>query len=244
MDLLFFFLFRSNQGNEILTELKALVRQKILHAATCVENGRIYNLQSDIENTVEMVIQLSQFANVENTLNLLEDAFPYVNQIINSVDDDIGVHACPELEDQAQGRPTYRIPCETLEFFVENGFKVEEIARLIGTSKRTVERRLREYGLGIRQSYSQMTDQELEDEVKNIVMDFPHVGYRTVSAFLRGIGHRVQEKRIRCAMRNTDSCGVLFRRLILSASRVQRRSYSVPAPQALWHIDGNHKLIR
>ena len=70
------------------------MRQKILHAATCVENGRIYNLQSDIENTVEMVIQLSQFADVENTLDLLEDAFPYLNQIINSVDDDkVSMHA-------------------------------------------------------------------------------------------------------------------------------------------------------
>jgi hypothetical protein len=25
---------------------------------------------------------------------------------------------------------------------------------------------------------------------------------------------------------------------------VNRRRYQVPAPLALWHIDGNHKLIR
>lgn len=148
------------------------------------------------------------------------------------------------MEHQTRGRPVFKIPFETIEFFVENGFKVAEIARLIGVSKRTAERRLKDYDLGIRQSYSPLTDHELEDEVKKIINDFPHVGYRTMSGLLQVKGHRVQEKRIRHAMQNADSCGVLFRRLFLSASRVQRRTYSVKAPQALWHIDGNHKLIR
>lgn len=33
-----------------------------------------------------------------------------------------------------------------------------------------------------------------------------------------------------------------MRRLRLHVLR--RRQYSVPGPNALWHIDGNHKLIR
>ena len=69
---------------------------------------------------------------------------------------------------------------------------------MIGISKRTVERRLSEYDLGIRQSYSLMTDQELEDEVKKKINDFPLVGYRTVSVFLHSKGHRVQEKKSTC----------------------------------------------
>ena len=28
------------------------------------------------------------------------------------------------------------------------------------------------------------------------------------------------------------------------ADCIQRRRYHVPGPQSLWHIDGNHKLIR
>ena len=28
------------------------------------------------------------------------------------------------------------------------------------------------------------------------------------------------------------------------ASPITRRVYSVPHPNALWHLDGNHKLIR
>lgn len=30
----------------------------------------------------------------------------------------------------------------------------------------------------------------------------------------------------------------------LGINIIQRRVYSVPAPMALWHIDGNRKLIR
>ncbi|KAJ8381337.1 hypothetical protein SKAU_G00021150 [Synaphobranchus kaupii] len=43
-------------------------------------------------------------------------------------------------------------------------------------------------------------------------------------------------------MRAVDPIGTLFRGLELNV--VHRRTYSVPAPLALWHIDGNHKLIR
>lgn len=240
--MLWVFFFRHE--NDLITEMKALVRQKIMYLANCIENGRFHNLIGSIDDTIEMVNQLSEITDAECTLNLLEDAFPYLNEIINVGDYDAATQVRPELEHQTRGRPFFKIPFETLEFFVENGFKVAEIGRLIGVSKRTVERRLKDYDLGIRQSYSPLTDHELEDEVKKIINDFPHVGYRTMSGLLQVKGHRVQEKRIQHAMRNADSCGVLFRRLFLTASRVQRRTYSVKAPQALWHIDGNHKLIR
>lgn len=55
--------------------------------------------------------------------------------------------------------------------------------------------------------------------------------------FLHIIGQRVQE-----SMGRVDSQGVLLRTLQLNPRR--RRRYSVPAPNSLWHIDGNHKLIR
>ncbi|MEQ2186507.1 hypothetical protein GOODEAATRI_029239 [Goodea atripinnis] len=43
-------------------------------------------------------------------------------------------------------------------------------------------------------------------------------------------------------MRRLDPRGVLMRTLQLNPRR--RRRYSVPEPNSLWHIDGNHKLIR
>ena len=46
--------------------------------------------------------------------------------------------------------------------------------------------------------------------------------------------------RVREAMLVTDPNGTIVR----FADLVHRRRYHVPCPQALWHIDGNHKLIR
>ena len=47
--------------------------------------------------------------------------------------------------------------------------------------------------------------------------------------------HRVRE-----AQAHIDPEGSFIRRLRF----LNRRRYSVPGPQWLWHIDGNHKLIR
>lgn len=44
------------------------------------------------------------------------------------------------------------------------------------------------------------------------------------------------------SMRRVNPEGVMMRRLSIQTAR--RRQYSVPAPNHLWHIDGNHKLIR
>ena len=53
---------------------------------------------------------------------------------------------------------------------------------------------------------------------------------------------KVQQVRIGESMRRVDPEGVLLRALTIDT--VNRRKYQVYAPLALWHIDGNHKLIR
>lgn len=43
-------------------------------------------------------------------------------------------------------------------------------------------------------------------------------------------------------MRRVNPEGVLLRALTINT--ITRRKYRVYAPLALWHVDGNHKLIR
>lgn len=50
----------------------------------------------------------------------------------------------------------------------------------------------------------------------------------------------VQQRRVRDTLRRTDPEGVLMRQRL----GIRRRQYNVAAPLELWHIDGNHKLIR
>ena len=57
---------------------------------------------------------------------------------------------------------------------------------------------------------------------------------------LLSMGYRVQQCRIRDSQRRTCPEGTMMRRLTC----LQRRQYKVAAPRSLYHLDGNHKLIR
>lgn len=71
---------------------------------------------------------------------------------------------------------------------------------------------------------------------------FPNCGYRKMRGFLRARGLHIQWSRIQDSMRRVCPEGILMRALQLTA--VERRIYNVRSPLSLWHIDGNHKLIR
>ena len=63
-----------------------------------------------------------------------------------------------------------------------------------------------------------------------------------MTGLLLRCGLRVQQARIRESMSRVDPEGVLLRALELNV--IRRRSYQVQGPLSLWHINGDHKLIR
>ena len=52
-----------------------------------------------------------------------------------------------------QGRPKFSIPKEQLQFLIEQRFNIPTIANMLCVSRRTVERRLQEFGLSCREAY-------------------------------------------------------------------------------------------
>ncbi len=116
------------------------------------------------------------------------------------------------------------------------------MAELLGVSVSTVTRRLRNYGLSVRQMYSDITDTQLNELVSTINHQFPNAGYRIASSLLQGMGHRVPERRVRESMRLVDPISVAYRHS--RRGTVDRRRYNVPYPNAMWHVDGNMSLIR
>lgn len=84
-----FWVFFFRYENDLIIEMKVLVRQKIMYFVNCVENGRFYNLIGSIDDIIEMVVQLLEVIDVECILNLLEDVFLYLNEIINLGDYDV-----------------------------------------------------------------------------------------------------------------------------------------------------------
>ncbi len=137
------------------------------------------------------------------------------------------------------GRPFLDIQESQLRFFVENNFKVSDMSLLVGCSKRTIEQRLYAHGLS-RHNYTVISDDVLDSVVGDLCSSFPRSGANMTVARLRVQGINVQREKVRQSMRRVDPDGIEARmRTVL-----RRRKYNVCCPNALWHIDGYHKLIR
>ena len=141
-----------------------------------------------------------------------------------------------------RGRPKFYIPREQLEYFIKYGFKATDISKMLCVCDKTVYRRLEEYGISMRMNYTQITEPELDDVIRNILQEFPNSGYKSLRGHLLARGLKVQERRLREAMRRTDPEGIIVRALQLRVTH--GRVYNVKQPLSLWHMDGNHKLIR
>ena len=132
------------------------------------------------------------------------------------------------------GRPKLAIHREQLEYFLSVGFNKTQISRMLGVCARTITRRMNQYNLeGIQ--FSVLTDQELDRIVTEVHRQFPQSGYRQILAMLKCLRSSLRDSLRRC-----DPLGSSLRWF----ATIKRRSYNVTSPLALWHLDGNHKLIR
>ena len=136
------------------------------------------------------------------------------------------------------GRPRYVIEEEQIRFLRELHFPWKKIADLLGVSESTLRRRRMMYGMTGDEdlSWTKISDTDLEKTVQ----ETPNIGQARLLGALRSRGLNIQRWRVRNCLRTLDPVGTALR----WRSAIYRRKYSVPTPNALWHIDSNHKLIR
>lgn len=79
---------------------------------------------------------------------------------------------------------------EQLMFLLENHFRVADIARIFGVSTRTIHRRMVNYGLSVRQTYSNITDEQLGRVIYDFPLHCPNAGVWTVTGHLNSRGIR------------------------------------------------------
>ena len=80
----------------------------------------------------------------------------------------------------------------------------------------------------------------MKEVVNQIRQVTPNIGQRRLQGALRARRFKMQQSRVRQCLREEDPLGTALR----WNEAIYRRKYSVPARNLLWHIDGNHKLIR
>ncbi|XP_049333345.1 uncharacterized protein LOC111188803 [Astyanax mexicanus] len=139
------------------------------------------------------------------------------------------------------GRSVCQITQQQLQMLLSFNFSGKQIANILGVSRSTVKRRLRQYNLSFRGRYTTLSDEALDSSVLEIVSANDEIGPEAVRAQLAGEGILVQRLRVRKSVIRTNPEGAALRTM---SHRLHRRTYKVAGPNSLWHVDGNHKLIR
>ncbi|XP_035661675.1 uncharacterized protein LOC118405929 [Branchiostoma floridae] len=143
------------------------------------------------------------------------------------------------LEHSSMGRPRKHITEEQVSYLRELGFTWLKIAELLGVSFSTLKRRQREFDLGGK-NYTEITNEELDMAVIGLKRLLPNHGENYLWGTLKSQGIYVSRQRLRDSIHRVDPINTALRWFLTTS----RRTYHVPCPNALWHIDSHMKLIR
>ena len=149
------------------------------------------------------------------------------------------VYRCPVQPERSVGRPRFDIKKKQLQFLRSKHFTWVSISKLLHISPRTLRRRKNELGMED-ETFTNIPDDQLGEVMQEVRRSTPNIGQSRMIGALRSRGLRVQRWRVRNMLRQIDPVGTALR----WNPTIYRRKYYVPHPNALWHIDGNHKLIR
>ncbi len=202
-------------------------------------------LEGNIQIIMAISLILRRFVNgfpiqilVESLLLSLRERLQYLwEKIVRYREPVTNQHSVPDREQSTGGRRRYIVPLERIEVLRSTGMSWTAIANCLGISTKTLQRRREEYVMC--DTYSEISSEELETNVRDILRLTPFSGESYVRGALRGRGINVQRWRVRNAIRNIDPINRAIRRRYT----IQRRLYNVKKPNHLWHVDSNHKLI-
>lgn len=109
---------------------------------------------------------------------------------------------------------------------------------MLGVSRQTLYRRLDEFDIPSC-DFSSISSNDLDRTVSEIKESFPNDGEVMLQGHMLRLGIKVSRSDLRDSIHRVDHENTVARR----SNVITRRIYSVSHPNAVWHIDGNHKLI-
>ena len=175
---------------------------------------------------------------IVNLLSLLREKLQVLRSQI-SISTDQTTRRCriPPQSASSGGRRRYIITADQIEVLRSTSMNWTAIATCLGVSPKTLYRRRMEYG--IIDTYSDITERELELNIRDVLRLTPFSGETYVRGALLARGIHIQRWKVREALETIDPVNRAIRRRYA----IQRRLYNVRKPNHLWHIDSNHKLI-
>jgi hypothetical protein len=138
-----------------------------------------------------------------------------------------------------RGRPRKIVSRSLLQEAFKSGrnISISRVATSLGLHRHSVRHYMKLYSI-IKKPFSNISDQLLDILIKCFKDSHPNTGIRYIRGFLLQKGIRVQRFRITAALSRVDNVA----RVILRNKTIKRREYKSARPNALWHMDGHHKL--
>ena len=113
------------------------------------------------------------------------------------------------------------------------------ISELLNVSRSTLYRRLKDADIPSN-DYSEISSTELDDTIKMVKQSFPNDGEVMMKSHLLRMGVKVPRKDMRDSIHRIDHENTIDRQ----SKVIKHRVYAVEHPNAVWHMDSHHKLIR
>ena len=114
---------------------------------------------------------------------------------------------------------------------------LSKIAETLGIDRKTLRTQMKQNGIK-RAAFSAISDGDLDNLIKVHKTKQPNAGIRYIRGSLLAGKLRIQRHRIISSLGRIDSVSKVARRDI----RIKRGEYYNPRPNAMWHLDGHHKL--
>ena len=143
-------------------------------------------------------------------------------------------------ESNTSRRPSVNVDLEEVKFLLSKGFSKTNVAKILGVSRQTLYNRDNASSQINLQKYSRMSTADLDQKVKEIKSNHPNDGEVMLNGHLLSRGIRVPRAKLRASIQRIDPISTAQRRSIAA----RRRVYHVSGANKVWHIDGNHKLIK
>lgn len=218
---------------------------KLLPVLLQIKDFYISRLEACIATIEEAIQVLDESYSEEHVLlsSLREEAIRLVRVTVCGNNDctipAVAVAPYQVLHTGLVGRPKVLVNVDLVELLKSANFTWQEIADALQVSRTTLWRRLKELNISTGR-FSDICDLDLDYHVQSLCREYSNCGQIMMQSLLRQQGINVQRYRLRESMRRLDPIETALR----WRQAVNRRRYSVPRANSLWHIDGHHSLIR
>jgi len=141
-----------------------------------------------------------------------------------------------------RGQPKKHVDPKILHDAFQKGRRIPTtvLASILGIDRKTLRARMQE--MDIDSGFDTISDEDLDILVQQYRQENPGGGRAYMIGRLRAAHSlRIQRHRVIDSMNRVDRLGQGLRQHV--GRKKQRTRYQVPRPNALWHIDGHHKLI-